>query len=148
LTEKSSPKSIIGFTDTETVKLDFDDTSFRTATYWAFRAKKHFKLRGFIILKSSERCYHVVFDRVVSWSENIRVVSWVSLLSHCQGLQKYCLMQCIKMNSTLRVSHKREKSSPRIVFRYGKQDRNVKDFLKYRRIVKKIGLKLQNNRVY
>jgi hypothetical protein len=42
----------------------------------------------------------------------------------------------------LRVSCKQEKLPPRIVHRHGKQDQNVKDFLKMRRIVKKIEKKL------
>jgi len=30
---------------------------------------KWFKLKGFIITKSSEKFYHVIFDCAVSWSE-------------------------------------------------------------------------------
>ena len=30
-------KPIFGFTETETVKLDFDDVSFKTVKYWAKR---------------------------------------------------------------------------------------------------------------
>ena len=146
MTEKSKAEPILGFTNTETVKLDFDNTSFQAVKYWAWRAKRHFKLGGFLILKSSEKCYHVIFDRRVSWSQNVRVVAWVALLSHCQGLQKYCLMQCIKRSSTVRISGKKEKPSPRIVYRFDKQDKQIRDFLRFRRAVKEIGAKLQNNR--
>ena len=38
----------------------------------------------------------------------------------------------------MRVSFKREKPQPRIIYRHDKQDQNVKDFLKMRKIVKKI----------
>ena len=141
MTEKSKAKPILGFSDTETVKLDFDDVSFRTVRYWASRTVRWFKLQGFIILKSSENRYHVVFDRVVSWADNMRVVAWVALLSHNKSLAKWFLMQCIKGCSTLRVSPKREKPSPRIVYRYGKQHGNIKGFLKTRRIIKKISHK-------
>jgi len=71
-------KSTIGYSDTETVKLDLDNMSFRTTKYWALKAMKRFKLGGFIILKSSWNCYHVVFNRTVSWSENMHIVAWVS----------------------------------------------------------------------
>lgn len=143
--EKSKANPIFGFSDSETVKLDFDQISFSSVKYWASRAMKWFKLRGFVILKSSEKCYHVVFDREVSWTRNMRVVAWVALLSHNRGLAKWFLMQCIKGCSTLRVSSKREKPPPRVVYRYGKQDHNVKDFLKNREIIKKISLEMRKN---
>jgi hypothetical protein len=146
LTEKSKASPILGFSDAETVKLDFDNASFGTVRYWATRALGWFRLQGFIVLRSSRNRYHVVFDRVVSWSENMRVVAWVALLSHNEGLAKWFLMQCIKGCSTLRVSGKQEKPPPRIVYRYGKQDHNVKDFLRNRRIIKKISQKMRKKR--
>jgi hypothetical protein len=138
LTEKSRVKPIIGFSNTETVKLDFDNTLFRDVLYWALRAMRRFKLEGFIVLKSSRKSYHVVFNRKVSWSDNLRVVAWIALLSRSPGLQRFCLMQCIKKSSTLRVSRKREKPSPRIVYRLGKQEKQVKDYMKARRLIMKI----------
>jgi hypothetical protein len=84
---KWNQPSILGYSDTCTVKLDFDDTDFRTVKYCA---------RGFIILRSSEKSYHVVFDRPVSWSENFRIMSWVAILSKNCKLKDYCLMQGIK----------------------------------------------------
>jgi len=104
-----------------------------------------FKLKGFIILKSSKKCYHVVFDRKVSWKRNIGVVAWVGLLSHNKGLAKWLLMQWIKGCSTLRVSAKREKPPPRIVYRYGKQTQSVKDFLMTRKMIKKMSIELLKN---
>lgn len=142
MTEKSRAKPIIGFSDTETVKLDFDNTLFRDVRYWALRAMRRFKLEGFIVLKSSKKSYHIVFNRKVSWAENLRVVAWIALLSHNLELQRYCLMQCIKTSSTLRVSTKGEKPSPRIVFRLGKQDQQLKDFVRNRHLVKEIIKKL------
>jgi hypothetical protein len=121
--------------------LDFDDASFRTVRYWASRTARWFKLEGFIILKSSKNRFHVVFDRTVSWADNMRVVAWVALLSHNSGLAKWFLMQCIKGCSTLRVSSKREKLSPRIVYRCGKQEENIKAFLKIRNTIKRISKK-------
>jgi len=142
LTEKWNLKSVIGYTDTETVKLDFDNTPFKAVRYWALRTMKWFKLEGFIILKSSKDNYHVVFDRKVSWAENMRIVAWVSLLSHNGMLEKWFVMQCIKRGSTLRMSSKEDKPSPRIVFRYGDQDNQINDFLKYRKIIRNIIKKL------
>jgi hypothetical protein len=47
-------------------------------------------------------------------------------------------MQCIKGCSTLRVSRKGQKASPRIVYRHGKQDHGIKDFLKFRETIRGI----------
>lgn len=141
----SCPRFLLGYSDEDTVKLDFDNVSFHDVKYWASRTTRWFKLRGFLILKSSENCYHVVFDRVVSWSENMRIVAWVALHSHNKGLLKWFMMQCIKGCSTLRVASKREKLPPRVVCRYGEQNQNVKEFLKNRRIIKKIQKKMQEN---
>lgn len=137
--QKSNPSlPVLGYSDESTVKLDFDDAQFKTVKYWAFRAMKWFRLRGFIILKSSRNHYHVVFDRSVTWERNLHVVAWVALESRNPKLQKYQLMQCIKESSTLRISPKKEKPSPRIIFRYGKQDREIRDFLKFRNCIKRI----------
>jgi hypothetical protein len=95
LTETSSPKPILGYTDNETVMLDFDDSPFKTIKYWALRTMIWFNLRGFNILKSSVNCYHVVFNRKVSWSENIKIVAWTSLVSRHESLKQWFLMQCI-----------------------------------------------------
>jgi hypothetical protein len=145
LTEKSKANPILGISDTETVKLDFDEVPFSLVEYWALRTMKWFRLQGFVILKSSGKCYHVVFDRKASWKQNVRIVAWVALLSHNKGLAKWFLMQCIKGCSTLRVSSKREKPPPRVVCKFGEQNKNVKDFLRNRKIIKKMSAKLQKN---
>ena len=101
-----------------------------------------FELEGFIILRSSKYCYHVVFNRTVSWSENVMIMAWVAMESQNLNLKDYALMQCIKMPSALRVSSKKEKSPPRIVFRYGKQDKEIRNYLQHRRLIKNIIRKL------
>jgi hypothetical protein len=138
LKEKLNPKCILGYTDTETAMLDFDNTHFKDVRCWALRTMKWFKLEGFMILRSSKNNYHVVFDRPVSWSENMRIVAWVSLLSHNPMIEKWFIMQCIKEGSTLRVSPKKDKPCPRVVFRYGKQDNQIQGFLSFRKLIKKI----------
>lgn len=90
----SLPK--LGYTDKTTVKLDFDDASFKTVKYWALRTMKWFRLRGFIILRSSKNHYHVVFDRSVTWKKNTHIMAWVCVESKNKGLIKWFLMQCIK----------------------------------------------------
>ena len=129
---------ILGFTDRMTVKLDLDEMNFKSARYWAELVLEKYKLKGFIILKSSKKCYHVIFDSYVSWEENLSIIAWVAILSKSVPLLKYLAMQCIKMSSTLRVTPKDEKLSPRIVYRFGSQDHAIKDFLRHRQLIKRI----------
>ena len=77
----------------------------------------------------------------------MKVVAWVSLQSRILKLEKWFLMQCIKEESTLRVSNKREKPSPRIVFRYGCEDMRIAEFLGCRKMIKGIVRRLQNEGV-
>ena len=129
---------ILGFTDRMTVKLDLDNMNFKSARYWADLIMEKFRQKGYIMLKSSKECYHVVFDRYVSWDENLSIIGWVAILSKSLKLKDYLAMQCIKMSSTLRVAPKGDKPSPRIVYRFGSQDHAVKDFLEFRQLIKRI----------
>ena len=123
--------------DDETVMLDFDDTPFKQVKYWARVAMKYFGLGGFLILKSSENHYHVVFNRKVDWGENMSIVAWVSLQSNNQDMLRYLRMQCIKKASTLRIGPKGEKTDPRIVFREGNEDVKIKEYLENSKFLKK-----------
>ena len=136
--QMSKADPILGFTDRHTVKLDLDNMSFKSAKNWAMLVLEKYKLKGFIILESSKKCYHVVFDRYVSWDENLSVIAWVAILSKSLKLKDYLGMQCIKMSSILRLAPKGDKPSPRIVFRCASQDYAIKDFLEYRQLIKRI----------
>jgi hypothetical protein len=46
------------------------------------------------------------------------------------------MMQCIKESSTLRLGCKGVKGSPRVVFRWGRQDREINNYVKYRRMIR------------
>jgi hypothetical protein len=132
-------KPILGFTHREIVMLDLDDTSFKSAKYWALKDMKRFNLGGFVILRSSKSHYHLVFDRYVSREDNLSVIAWVAVLSGKYELLKYLAMQCIKKSSTLRVGMKGDKPSPRVVYRHGNQSHAVKEFLRERQLIKRIG---------
>lgn len=138
LNQRWNPKPTIGLTDKETVKLDFDNTPFRMVKCWALRIMRWFKLEGFIILKSSANRYHVVFNRKVSWEENVKIVAWACLVTKHKKLTGWFIFQCVKKGSTLRISSKKGKPSPRIVDRYGKQDGEIRNFLQYRKLIKNI----------
>lgn len=46
-------KSIMGYTDAETVMVDLDNMPFKVVKKWAMGVMKRFRLKGFIILKTS-----------------------------------------------------------------------------------------------
>ena len=135
LKDRSCLKFILGYTDTETVMLDFDHMPLEKVKYWARRIMKFFKLEGFLILESSENCFHVVFNRRVSWSENMSIVASVTLLSHNRGLRRWQLMQCRKQSASLRVSPKGVKASPKMVHHEGRQDGQIQWYIEYRNLI-------------
>ena len=129
---------MLGFTSSEIVMLDLDDKSFKSVKYWALKAMKRFRLDGFVILRSSKKHYHIIFNCYVSWNVSLSVIGWVAILSKSVPLLRYLAMQCIKGASTIRISPKGEKPSPRVVYRYGEQDHAVKEFLRERQTIKRI----------
>jgi hypothetical protein len=54
-------------------------------------------------------------------------------------------MQCIKIGSTLRISSKFGKPSPRIVFREGNQDERICEFLVQLKLIKRIVRKVNSS---
>lgn len=146
--KKTDP--VLGYSDTSTVKVDFDDMPFKKVKYFCMKALKWFRhdhlgsvdLEGFIILKSSPNHYHAVFNCPVSWAKNMHIVSWIAQQSKSRKVSGFALMQCIKESSTLRLGSKGDKPCPRIVFRFGKQDNEINKYLKYRRTLKNIERKL------
>jgi hypothetical protein len=143
---------IIGDWDKETVRLDFDDTLLSEVKLWSYRACLWFHLDGFIVFQSSMKnyiakrnnrvfyrfrkgSYLVVFDRSVHWDTNVKIMNWVGLESGNLNLQKYVRMQCIKKTSTVRISNKGNKPIPKIVFRFGNQNRQIKKFLETRTFI-------------
>jgi hypothetical protein len=131
-------KPFAGHADTDTVMLDLYHIPYKVVKYWAFRTMRCFHLGGFLIMRSSYRCYHVVFNRSVSWPENLQIDAWAAIVSNNRNAQTWCLMQCIKGISTLRVSVKQVKLTPRIVCRYGNQDGEIAQFLRTRRRIKRM----------
>jgi hypothetical protein len=149
---KADNSFVWGDWDTETVRLDFDDTALDEVLLWSYRATFFFKLDGFIVLESShkdyvvkekrkiififtKRSYHVVFNCPVDWSRNTHIRAWVALESGIESVRKYAIMQDIKETSTLRISKKDKKPIPKTIFRYGLQDKQIKKFLETRKLI-------------
>jgi len=125
----------LGVMSDETVMLDFDDTTLDFVLYWARVAMDLFELGGFLIRKSSEGCFHTVFDRIVTWKECLRVVAMVVLNSHHEGLKKWFILQARKGSMTLRCTPKGLKPCPVVVHREGSQDDRIQRFLEREELI-------------
>jgi hypothetical protein len=139
----------------ETVQADLDMMSKEKAIYLLHRALNWFDLGGAILLESSkkeyvakkkgsrgkvtyrytERNYLAVFDRPVSWIDNVAIMNWIALESKSESLKLWVRMQCIKKSSTVRLSPKGSKPMPRIVYHIGSQNQQIKKFLETRRFI-------------
>jgi len=144
---------LLGYSDKETVKIDWDECSLDFVKKYSLKACKKFNLEGFIILLSSQKkvnadfgeytvkSYHTVFNKPVSWEKNVKIMSWLSLISNHYKLMRYTLVQIAKGSSTLRITPKTSDSNPKypkIVFVYGKTDKCVARYIKTREMLKKL----------
>lgn len=88
------------------------------------------KKKGKVVYRYLKCSCLVVFGRPVRWETNVKAINWAGLESGNVHLQKYSCMQDIRGTSTLRISCKDEKPVPRIVFRFCKQNRQLRSFLR------------------
>jgi len=135
---------IVGISDKHTVMADLDNMSFKRVKSLALLTMEKFRLNGFIILKSSPKHYHVVFDKPMRyWSSVLKVIAWMGIVGNNRNLWKWMCMQAIKGYCTLRVSPKPINSHsckpiPRIVFRHGSQTNMIKEYLTFRKRILRI----------
>jgi hypothetical protein len=93
------------------------------------------KEKGKVVYRYLKGSYLCIFDRPVKWETNVKIMNWVALESGNVNLQRYVRMQCIKQTSTVRISRKEKKPIPKVAFRFGTQDRQIKKFLETRKFV-------------
>jgi hypothetical protein len=142
MVSRSTRSPVLGYSDRSTVKLDYDRVPLRIVKFWSRRPCDWFKLEGFIIFESSRNSFHVIYNRPVTWRRNMHIMCWIAVESQLGKLRDYVLMQGIKESSTLRVGPKFKKPSPRIVYRYGKQDKQIREFLEMRKTIDHISKNL------
>jgi hypothetical protein len=142
-------KPILGYSDCKTVKLDLDNMASSTVKEINTRTMNWFNLGGYLTLKSSRKCYHSIFDRYVSWAENVAIMAWIALNLFTKNpkVTKWFLLQCIKGSSTLRITPKKDKPSPRIVDWSGEQNHAIQNFLKERKRIKRIYHSLKDEKL-
>jgi hypothetical protein len=130
---KGSHKFVWGYTSITTPMLDLDNCAYRQALHWARTLDKRFNLKGFIIMRSSAKNYHVIFDRRMPWRDVLRVIFSCPLCRRrSRGRLSWAELQAIKGAATLRISNKGRKGPPKIVYRYGSQSHEIKRYFRVR----------------
>ena len=147
--------------DTDIVKIDFDERDLVSVKRLCRILIERYPVLGggFIIFQSSVKTrkirdignslsnvstvaycykvksYHAVFDGIVSKDEFNSILAWLCLHTNDWNLIKWFLMQLIKGTSALRIGFKGKKKPPKIVYRYGNQDKQIAKFLENRNFI-------------
>jgi hypothetical protein len=153
LAKNPYPNVVLGDWDTDIVKVDWDERFLCEVKRFCKILVKRFPVLdgGFIILKSSTKLrkirndtftdiaysykspsYHTVFNGEVSKDELESILAWLCLFTKDWNLIIWYLLQQTKKTETLRIGFKGKKKPPKIVFRYGNQDKQIAKFLENR----------------
>jgi hypothetical protein len=138
-TRKEKPKFVYGFTTTHGLLLDLDNTTLAETRKIAKKYMERFKLQGYMILRSSENNYHVVFNRYLSWKKVLNYLFKIVWYYHYHqhgikpSLTYWAILQACKESETLRISRKENKAKPRIIETKGKNDKLIRDYKNFMR---------------
>jgi hypothetical protein len=113
----------VGFMTDKGLILDLDNMKYRKALAIATDLCKRHRLEGFLLIMSSPKNYHAVFNRYLSWRKVTKI-----LFSRYECV-RYAVFQMMQGELTLRISGKNGKNKPKIVHRVGKEDKLIKDYL-------------------
>lgn len=148
------PNVILADWHVDIVKIDWDERCLHEVKRYSFMLNNRYDLDGFIILQSSTKkhrikneeltkvvyeyktkSYHTVFNREVSKDELDSYLAWLCLTIWDLNLIRWYLLQNTKQTYTLRHGFKGKKKPPRIVCRYGNQDKMIAEFLENREYI-------------
>ena len=150
------PNVVLGDFDDDIVKVDWDERFLCEVKRFCKIMVKRFPVLGggFIILQSSVKTrkirndvfteiaysykspsYHTVFNGVVSKDELESILAWLCLFTKDWNLIIWFLLQLHKRTYTLRIGFKGKKKPPKIVYRYGNQDKQIAKFLENRAFI-------------
>jgi len=113
----------IGFNTDRGLILDLDNMKFRKALWIAETLMKQHRLEGFLLIKSSDKNYHVVFNRYLSWKTITKILFSV------YKCIRYAVFQMKEGQLTLRISKKNGKDKPKILRQVGRTDKLIRDYL-------------------
>ena len=127
----------MGFTTNKGLLLDLDNTTLKETKKIAEKYVKRFKLEGFLVVRSSENNYHIIFNRYLSWKKTIEYLFKIVWLYHYHKhgdkshLTFWAILQACKGSSTLRISKKKHKRVPHVIGTWGKTDKLINDYMLY-----------------
>jgi len=121
----------IGFNTNRGLILDLDNMKFKKALWIAETLLKRYRLEGFLLIRSSRKNYHVVFNRYLSWRKITKI-----LFSQYECL-RWGVFQLKEGMLTLRISKKNDKDKPKILLKCGKTDKLIKDYLEVFKVFKR-----------
>lgn len=142
--KKEKPKFVYGFTTSHGLLLDLDNTTLDETRKIAKKYMERFKLEGYVILRSSQNNYHVVFNRYLSWKKVLSCLFKIVWFYHFHkhgskpSLTFWAILQACKETETLRISMKERKAVPKVIQTKGKIDKLIKDYLDFMREMNKI----------
>jgi hypothetical protein len=113
----------IGFNTDRGLVLDLDNMKYRKALRITEDLCKSYRLQGYLLIKSSPKSYHAVFNRYLSWRKITKI-----LFSRYETV-RYAVFQMMSGHLTVRISKKNGKDKPKIVRQMGKSDKLVRDYL-------------------
>lgn len=113
----------VGFVTVRGVLLDLDNMTFKKPKWIAKTLAEEYKLEGYLLIESSPRSYHVVFNKYLSWRKITEI------LFRMHECVRYSVMQMYNGHLTLRISRKNGKNKPKILLQVGKTDKLIKDYL-------------------
>ncbi|MBX5328488.1 MAG: hypothetical protein QHH18_03215 [Candidatus Bathyarchaeota archaeon] len=114
---------VIGFMTNRGLILDLDNMKFKKARWLARKLCKQYRLEGYLLIKSSHKNYHVVFNRYLTWKTITKI-----LFNQYEAL-RWAVFQMQSGYLTLRISRKNGKNKPRILLKVGKTDKLINDYL-------------------
>jgi hypothetical protein len=113
----------IAFVTVKGVLLDLDNMTFRKAKWIAETLLKKFRLEDYLLIRSSRRSYHAVFNKYLSWKKITEV------LFSMHECIRYAVQQMQNGHLALRISKKNGKNKPKILLKVGKTDKLITDYL-------------------
>jgi len=113
----------IGFNTDRGLMLDLDNMKYKKAKWIAETLLKEHKLEGFLLIRSSKKNYHVVFNSYLSW----RTITKILFSLH--ECVRWAVFQMKEGQLTLRISKKNGMDKPKILRQVGKTDKLIRDYL-------------------
>lgn len=112
----------IGFTTEKGLCLDLDNVTRKKAEKLAESYLKKYNLEGYLLIRSSPKHYHLVFNRYLSWRKTLQIIfSTIKCL-------EWGIWQARKGELTLRISKKNGNNLPMIIKCVGKTNKLIKDY--------------------